>query len=275
MHPRAFEYVNHSILLGRCGVDVVEDHITTVDPRRANENADNESRFRSLTGADLVGALVGCVPEHGRAIVALADRGVEHPHEVAAWHGTSLEAVILASRLGRLAGAAVPHGEAAAGHLFFYPAVPEDFTALTHAACHSDGRPGAELYASGNARHHLLMRICDVDFSDVAAREKIYAAVELIELEPEGIDVADSLRELGVRKRDVAATIAAVQARAGVLFALSARALTTFSLSDGDRAGGDRKICTPDGLPLDALVGIHACGPIERAFIEELRRATA
>jgi hypothetical protein len=193
--------------------------------------------------------------------------------EIGGWHGTSLEAIVHALRLGALAPSAVAHGDATPGHLFFYPATPFDFDPRNDFATQLHGRGGAIQHAEGSAAYHYLFKRCRLDFQNEDHHLLVMEAVDCMNSGVHGRYTREALEELGIGARRQREVIHAAHARKGFLIALTRDALTEWAPSAGDQPGIDEKIFVPGGLPFRAIAAIQPLGSVERAFVKELRES--
>lgn len=190
---------------------------------------------------------------------------------IGGWHGTSLEAMERALRLGALAPSSVAHGKAAPGHLFFYPAQAEDFDPHLVLEAQLHGRGGAIQYAHGSAAYHYLIKECGLDFADSKHHLLVMETIDCIESDPRAKYTRDALTELGISSKRQMELVRSVTERKGFLIAISREALEKWRPTDGDQPGIDEKIFVPAGLPFRFISAIQPLGPVERAYVERLR----
>lgn len=191
---------------------------------------------------------------------------------IGGWHGTSLEAIEHALRLGALAPSSVPHGRDQAGYLFYYPADSLDFAPHRDFIEQSNGRGGALYYADGSAAYHYLIKRCGLDFTNEEHHLLAMEAIDCIESGPRARYTRDALSELGIPEKQQRDVMHEAKSRKGFLIAISRTALAKWQPSEGDQAGVDEKIFVPAGLPFGFISAIVPLGPVEKSFVDALRQ---
>lgn len=234
---------------------VHHDRLTHPDPMSALENA----AFQCESAKELVRAF---------------ECGLDNQADILGWHGTSIEALARALRLGALSCSPVEHAKAPAdSSIFYFPAnLEQDFAPRVPGGYDMSGRPGAEHYAKNTAQIHFAMRTLGLDFSDPLHHRAVRAGLMHVESwDSEGEDALKVLAKHGVSEatfRDVAKE--AFKQR-GVLLALSIKHTAEFSIVDGDEPGWDKRVVAPGGLPLIAINGLEPLGEKEYGFFEKLQ----
>ncbi len=221
---------------------------------------------------ELTGAF-SAVTDSTRAFVALCERGIDDRAAIVGWHGTSLEAIQQALRLGGLAPSSVPHAKASAGHLFFYPSGENDSLSGDALTFQRFGRGGAMHYAEGNARHHYLLAVAGLDHANPRDHRRAFEAVDSFSANPRSTATREAFLKLGVAPEKLSEVMAELGGRRGFLIAIGKSALERYQASDGDVPGEDRKIYVPMGLSFDDIAGIEPLGDVEFTFFETLQAA--
>lgn len=222
---------------------------------------------------ELTGTALSVGADATRAFVALCERGIDDRGAIVGWHGTSLEAMQRALRLGGLPPSSVPHAKASAGHLFFYPAGGDDYASGALPTLQRSGRGGAMGYAEGNARHHYLLDLLGLDHANPRDHMRVFEAVDEFSSNPRSAATRESFRKLGIAPEKFAEVAAELGGRKGFLIAIGKGALERYQASDGDVPGEDKKIYVPTVLAFDDIAGIEPLGDVEFAFFERLQAA--
>jgi len=243
-------------------------HNNCMHPPDKQPRNDPSARCDSSRGGP---ALDGVAIDHIRAFVRLCERGLDNRGDIACWHGTSIEAMEIAVRLGGIAPSANAHAKAAPGHLFFYPPHPSDFDPQTNLELSSHGRGGAMHYARTNGQYHYLLREGGLEFSNPDHHLRVWRLVDRFESEGPSKGVRKMMGQLGFSEERIDGALTDLTARRGFLITISRSAFDTYPPSDGDAPGDDLKIFVPHGLPFAGVAGIEPLGEAEFAFFERMQ----